>query len=61
MHGVAIDGDQVSLDVDDLLAITPQVLQTIAAEGLAVHGFASERANLESVFLTLTGRSLRDE
>ena len=61
VHGVAIDADRISLDVDDLLAITPQVLQTIAAEGLAVHGFASERANLESVFLTLTGRSLRDE
>ncbi|MBP8296744.1 MAG: ABC transporter ATP-binding protein [Burkholderiales bacterium] len=61
VHGVAVDGERLVLDVDDLLAITPQVLQTVSAAGLAVRGFASERANLESVFLTLTGRSLRDE
>ena len=61
VHGVAVDGERLVLDVDDLLAITPQVLQTVSAAGLAVRGFASERTNLESVFLTLTGRSLRDE
>jgi ABC-2 type transport system ATP-binding protein len=61
VHGVAVEGERLGLDVDDLLSTTPQVLQTVSAEGLAVRGFASERANLESVFLTLTGRSLRDE
>ena len=61
VHGVVVDGERLVLDVDDLLAITPQVLRTVSAAGLAVRGFASERANLESVFLTLTGRSLRDE
>jgi ABC-2 type transport system ATP-binding protein len=61
VHGVAAAGERLSLGVDDLLATTPQVLQTVSAEGIAVRGFASERANLESVFLTMTGRSLRDE
>ncbi|MEP7084175.1 MAG: ABC transporter ATP-binding protein [Betaproteobacteria bacterium] len=60
VHGVTVESGRVTLGVDDLVAITPQVLQAIAAEGIAVQGFASERANLESVFLTLTGRSLRD-
>jgi ABC-2 type transport system ATP-binding protein len=61
VHGVTADGERLSLGVDDLLDTTPRVLQSIAAEGLAVRGFASERANLEAVFLSLTGRSLRDE
>ncbi len=61
VHGVAVEGERLSLGVDDLLSTTSQVLQTVSAEGIAVRGFASERANLESVFLTLTGRSLRDE
>jgi ABC-2 type transport system ATP-binding protein len=61
VHGIAAEGERLSLDVDDLLSTTSQVLQTVSAEGLAVRGFASERASLESVFLTLTGRSLRDK
>ena len=60
VHGVTFEGQRLTLEVDDLLSITPQVLQTVAAAGLAVQGFASERANLEAVFLSLTGRSLRD-
>jgi ABC-2 type transport system ATP-binding protein len=61
VHGVAAEGERLTLDVDDLLRITPEVLQAIAAGSHAMRGFASERANLESVFLTLTGRRLRDE
>ncbi|MEO8134618.1 MAG: ABC transporter ATP-binding protein [Betaproteobacteria bacterium] len=60
VHGVSGAGESLILEVDDLLTVTPAVLQAVTAEGLAVHGFASEHANLESVFLTLTGRSLRD-
>jgi len=64
VHGVAGEahgqGETLMLDVDDLLTITPAVLQAVTAEGLAVRGFASQHANLESVFLNLTGRSLRD-
>ena len=61
VRGIAAEAARVSLDVGDLLVVTPRVLQVLAAQGMAVRGFASERANLESVFLTLTGRSLRDQ
>ncbi|MFS8085995.1 MAG: DUF4162 domain-containing protein, partial [Acidobacteriota bacterium] len=61
VRGLAVEGERLSLDVDDLLSTASRVLQTVSAEGLAVRGFASERASLESVFLTLTGRSLRDK
>jgi ABC-2 type transport system ATP-binding protein len=61
VHGVAAEAERLTLDVDDLLSTTPQVLQTVSAEGLSVRGFASEHASLESIFLSLTGRSLRDE
>ena len=61
VQDVAAEGERVVLDVDDLLGATPLVLNTVSAHGLGVRAFASERANLESVFLTLTGRSLRDE
>jgi ABC-2 type transport system ATP-binding protein len=53
------DGTRITLDVDDL-ARTPRILQAMAAQRVGLRGFASERANLESVFLALTGRSLRD-
>jgi ABC-2 type transport system ATP-binding protein len=36
------------------------ILQWLAQRGYRVQHLASERANLETVFLTLTGRSLRD-
>ena len=36
------------------------ILETLSARGLRYDHFASERASLETVFLTLTGRSLRD-
>jgi ABC-2 type transport system ATP-binding protein len=60
VHGVTIDGERIALDVDDLPRTTTRILESVTASGLAIRGFASERASLESVFLTLTGRSLRD-
>ncbi|MFS8081906.1 MAG: ATP-binding cassette domain-containing protein [Ginsengibacter sp.] len=60
VHSVIRDGNRFTLAVDDLLTVTPRVLQTVAMAGLSVRGFASERADLETIFLTLTGRSLRD-
>jgi hypothetical protein len=58
---VNVAGAHLALDIERLLETTPQALRLIADAGIAVRAFASERANLESVFLTLTGRSLRDE
>jgi ABC-2 type transport system ATP-binding protein len=42
------------------LAAAPAVLQKVLDLGFPFEHFSSERASLESVFLSLTGRSLRD-
>jgi len=60
VHGVSVAGERIALDVDDLPRTTPRILDSVSASGLGIRAFASERASLESVFLTLTGRSLRD-
>ena len=39
---------------------TATVLQALAAAGLTVTHLETDRANLEDVFLALTGRQLRD-
>jgi ABC-2 type transport system ATP-binding protein len=46
--------------VRDLSAGANAVLQWLAANGHTYHHVTSERPDLETVFLTLTGRSLRD-
>jgi ABC-2 type transport system ATP-binding protein len=60
VHGVIIDDARLDLGVEDLSRATPPILDALAAAGCIVRALASDRANLESVFLTLTGRSLRD-
>jgi len=42
------------------LARAPAVLDFLAARGQAFQHFATERADLEAIFLQLTGRKLRD-
>ena len=63
LDGVAsadLAGTCLSVGVHDLTTDTLQVLGWLSRQGMAIHGFASERPSLESVFLTLTGRSLRE-
>ena len=63
IHGVEsaeIRGANLKFGVRDLTADTVSVLEWLRGRGLRVQHLASERASLESVFLTLTGRSLRD-
>jgi ABC-2 type transport system ATP-binding protein len=50
----------LAVTVEDLTAVTPAVLGCLAERGVAYTQVASERADLEEVFLSLTGRSLRD-
>ena len=49
-----------SLYTTELTAGTPAVLGWLASNGLNFSHVATERPDLESVFLSLTGRSLRD-
>ena len=48
------------MGVHNLAAGAPGILQRLAEHGHAYQHVASERPDLETVFLTLTGRSLRD-
>lgn len=42
------------------LSMTPRVLDRLGEQGVAYSGVSCERRSLESIFLDLTGRSLRD-
>ncbi len=53
-------GSLCRVGVSDLAAQTPAVLQWFVDHGHSYRHVASERPDLESVFLSLTGRSLRD-
>ncbi len=50
----------VRVAVADLASTMPSVLQWFTSHGHAYEHVATERASLETVFLTLTGRALRD-
>lgn len=57
---VELAGRVLKAGVRNLSEDTPRVLNWLVANGYRYSHVASERANLESVFLNLTGRSLRD-
>ncbi len=55
-----LEGAVLRVGVHDLTAGSAGILHWLAERGYRVQHVASERASLETVFLTLTGRSLRD-
>ena len=57
---VELEAGTLRVGVHDLAAETPALLQWLVEQGHPYRHVASERASLETVFLTLTGRSLRD-
>jgi ABC-2 type transport system ATP-binding protein len=52
--------DVLTLAIADLGASLPHVMTWLAAHGHSIRRIASAEANLEDVFLSLTGRQLRD-
>jgi ABC-2 type transport system ATP-binding protein len=60
VRSVKMDGGTLRVGMQDLATDTPRLLQWLVEQGHLYHHVASERADLETVFLTLTGRSLRD-
>ena len=60
VRSVKIEGGTLRVGMQDLATETPRLLQWLVDRGHLYHHVASERADLETVFLTLTGRSLRD-
>jgi ABC-2 type transport system ATP-binding protein len=53
-------GTRLEVATRDLGATTPRVLEMLGARGFRCTHLESRRANLEDVFLALTGRRLRD-
>ena len=57
----ASDLATVRLTAPDGGAAIPGLITALNAEGITVEGVEVRRPTLDDVFLTLTGRSLRDE
>jgi ABC-2 type transport system ATP-binding protein len=57
---VELEGTELTVSAADLGAAAPRALEALAARGFSCRELTSRRANLEDVFLALTGRSLRD-
>ncbi len=57
---VDLAGSEVTVSAADLGVAAPRVLERLAARGFSCQELTSRRANLEDVFLALTGRTLRD-
>ena len=53
-------GETLTLGIADLGASLPHVMTWLAARGHAIRRIESTQPNLEDVFLSLTGRQLRD-
>jgi ABC-2 type transport system ATP-binding protein len=57
---VQLEGHQLMVGAANLGTAAPRVLERLSARGFSCRELISRRANLEDVFLSLTGRSLRD-
>jgi ABC-2 type transport system ATP-binding protein len=60
VRSAALDQSTLRVGVHDLSRGAPSILGWLTENGHAYHHVSSEQPNLETVFLTLTGRSLRD-
>ncbi|KIH97380.1 ABC transporter [Streptomonospora alba] len=59
-HSVDVSAATVRMRVDRGDAVLPEVLRTVDAHGLELRTVQVHRPSLDDVFLTLTGRSLRE-
>ena len=60
VRSAQLEGGILKAGIRNLSADSPGILQWLVERGLTFNHVVSERADLETVFLTLTGRSLRD-
>lgn len=60
-ENVRIDGTMLSISDSNPHRLLPSVLENLTSNGIRVSEIEVMRSNLETVFLNLTGRSLRDE
>jgi len=60
VKSAGLEQNTLRVGVHDLSRGAPGVLRWLSENGHSYHHVSSEQPNLETVFLTLTGRSLRD-
>jgi ABC-2 type transport system ATP-binding protein len=60
VEAASVGDSSISLVVHGARAVLPELLRRVAAAGVAVDGVEVREPNLESVFLHVTGRALRD-
>jgi ABC-2 type transport system ATP-binding protein len=60
VHSAKLEAGTLRVGVADLSTEAPRLLAWLVKRGHLYRHISSERADLETVFLTLTGRSLRD-
>jgi ABC-2 type transport system ATP-binding protein len=60
VKSASLENQTLRIGVHDLADGAPEVLRWLSARGLAYTHIATERPDLETVFLSLTGRRLRD-
>lgn len=60
-HEISTDGDAVSFRVGHGDTVTPEIVRALDAADIRLRGTRVQRPTLDDVFLSLTGRSLREE
>jgi len=60
VRSVARDGEMVHLTVSEPHVALPALLTHLGASGVALTSLTTRHASLEDVFVSLTGRHLRD-
>jgi ABC-2 type transport system ATP-binding protein len=60
VYSAELEAAVLKIGLHDLSTGTPRVLQWLVDHGHSYHHVVNERADLETVFLNLTGRRLRD-
>ena len=61
VHGLHRRGPNWSLHAESLALVVPTLLAHVEASGAKLVHLSTHRATLEDVFVSLTGRELRDE
>ena len=59
-HAKKVAGSRLNLAVGELHVALPKILDYFAAKGIVVTDLTTHRATLEDVFVSLTGRQLRE-
>jgi ABC-2 type transport system ATP-binding protein len=60
VDSISAENGTLTLLVDDSNRVLPRLFETAAANAIRITSVEIELPNLESVFLHLTGRALRD-